>query len=68
MQIQTTGDIKKMSDSMSVLMTAILLSLLFIYLALTLLYNNWTDPLVVISPSRSRSSVPCSPSPLPILP
>lgn len=39
---------KKMSDSMSVLMTAILLSLLFIYLALTLLYNNWTDPLVVM--------------------
>lgn len=33
---------------MSVLMTAILLSLLFIYLALTLLYNNWTDPLVVM--------------------
>lgn len=39
---------KKMSDSMSVLTTAILLSLLFIYLALTLLYNNWTDPLVVM--------------------
>ncbi len=47
-QIQTTGDMKKMFDSMSVLMTAILLSLLFIYLALTLLYNNWTDPLVVM--------------------
>lgn len=47
-QIQTTGDMKKMSDSMSVLMTAILLSLLFIYLALTLLYNNWIDPLVVM--------------------
>lgn len=47
-QIQTTGDMKKMSDSMSVLMTAILLSLLLIYLALTLLYNNWTDPLVVM--------------------
>lgn len=47
-QIQTTGDMKKMSDSMGVLMTAILLSLLFIYLALTLLYNNWTDPLVVM--------------------
>ena len=47
-QIQTTGDMKKMSDSMSVLITAILLSLLFIYLALTLLYNNWTDPLVVM--------------------
>lgn len=39
---------KKMSDSMRVLMTAILLSLLLIYLALTLLYNNWTDPLVVM--------------------
>lgn len=47
-QIQTAGDMKKMSDSMSVLMTALLLSLLFIYLALTLLYNNWTDPLVVM--------------------
>ena len=47
-QIQTTGDMKKMSDSMSVLMMAILLSLLFIYLALTLLYNNWIDPLVVM--------------------
>ena len=47
-QIQTTGDMKKMSDSMSVLMTAIMLSLLLIYLALTLLYNNWTDPLVVM--------------------
>ena len=47
-QIQTAGDMKKMSDSMSVLMTAILLSLLLIYLALTLLYNNWTDPLVVM--------------------
>ena len=47
-QIQTTGDMKKMSDSMSVLMTAIILSLLLIYLALTLLYNNWTDPLVVM--------------------
>lgn len=47
-QIQTAGDMKKMADSMSVLTTAILLSLLFIYLALVLLYNNWTDPLVVM--------------------
>ena len=47
-QLSEAGDMKKMSDSMSVLTTAILLSLLFIYLALVLLYNNWTDPLVVM--------------------
>lgn len=47
-EVQATGDMKKMSDSMSVLQTAILLSLLLIYLSLVLLYNNWTDPLVVM--------------------
>ncbi len=47
-QIQATGDMKKMSDSMDVLTTALLLSLMLIYLAMVLLYNNWTDPLVVM--------------------
>lgn len=47
-EVQATGDMKKMSDSMSVLQTAILLSLLLIYLSLVLLYNNWSDPVVVM--------------------
>ncbi|WP_018358400.1 efflux RND transporter permease subunit [Porphyromonas levii] len=47
-KIQATGDMKKMSDSMSVLITALLLSLMLIYLAMVLLYNNWTDPIVVM--------------------
>lgn len=47
-QIQATGDMKKMSDSMSVLTTALLISLMLIYLSMVLLYNNWTDPLVVM--------------------
>lgn len=47
-QIQATGDMKKMSDSMSVLTSALLLSLLLIYLAMVLLYDNWKDPLVVM--------------------
>lgn len=47
-RIETVGDMKKMSDSMSVLTTALLISLLLIYLSMVLLYNNWTDPLVVM--------------------
>lgn len=47
-RIEATGDMKKMSDSMSVLGTALLLSLLLIYLSMTVLYNNWIDPLVVM--------------------
>lgn len=47
-RIETIGDMKKMSDSMDVLTTALLLSLLLIYLSMVLLYNNWTDPLVVM--------------------
>lgn len=47
-QMQSSGDMKKMADSMDVLTTALLLSLLLIYLALVLLYNNWTDSLVVM--------------------
>ena len=47
-RIETIGDMKKMSDSMNVLTTALMLSLLLIYLSMVLLYNNWTDPLVVM--------------------
>ncbi len=47
-RIETIGDMKKMSDSMDVLTTALMLSLLLIYLSMVLLYNNWTDPLVVM--------------------
>lgn len=47
-RIETIGDMKKMSDSMSVLTTALLLSLLLIYLSMVVLYNNWVDPLVVM--------------------
>ena len=46
--LETVGDMKSMSDSMGVLTTALLLSIVLMYLALVLLYNNWTDPLVVM--------------------
>lgn len=46
--IETVGDMKSMMDSMSVFAIAILLSIALMYLALVLLYNNWTDPLVVM--------------------
>ncbi|OJV39603.1 MAG: acriflavin resistance protein [Bacteroidales bacterium 36-12] len=48
LSIQATGDMKKMSDSMSVLTTALLLSLMLIYFSMVVLYNNWTDPFVVM--------------------
>ena len=48
LHIVATGDMKKMSDSMSVLTTALLLSLLLIYFSMVVLYNNWTDPFVVM--------------------
>lgn len=48
LRIQATGDMKKMSDSMSVLTTALMLSLMLIYLSMVVLYNNWTDPFVVM--------------------
>ncbi len=48
LRIETIGDMKKMSDSMDVLTTALMLSLLLIYLTMVVLYNNWTDPLVVM--------------------
>ncbi|MCF0175871.1 MAG: efflux RND transporter permease subunit, partial [Bacteroidales bacterium] len=46
--IQTTGDMKSMMDSMSVMGAALLLSLILMYLAMVVLYNNWIDPLVVM--------------------
>ncbi|MCQ2084287.1 MAG: efflux RND transporter permease subunit [Bacteroidaceae bacterium] len=48
MSIETVGDMKSMMDSMSVMGAAILLSMILMYLAMVLLYNNWTDPLVVM--------------------
>lgn len=48
LRIAATGDMKKMSDSMSVLTTALMLSLLLIYLSMVVLYNNWTDPFVIM--------------------
>ena len=47
-RIETAGDMQKMGESMTVLTSALLLSLLLIYLALVLLYNNWTDPFVIM--------------------
>ncbi len=46
--IQAVGDMKSMSDSMGVLTGALLLSILLMYFAMVLLYNNWIDPLVVM--------------------
>ena len=47
-RIEATGDLKSMADSMSVLTAALLLSIVLIYLTLVVLYNDWTDPLVVM--------------------
>lgn len=47
-RIETVGDMKKMNDSMDVLNKSLLLSLILIYLSMTLLYNNWIDPFVVM--------------------
>jgi HAE1 family hydrophobic/amphiphilic exporter-1 len=47
-KIEATGDLKSMSDSMSVLTGALLLSVVLIYLTMVVLYNNWVDPLVVM--------------------
>jgi len=46
--IGTVGDMKSMMDSMGVMGTAILLSLVLMYLSMVVLYNNWTDPFVVM--------------------
>ena len=48
MTIQTVGDMKSMMDSMGVMGVALLLSLILMYLAMVVLYNNWVDPLVVM--------------------
>ena len=47
-ELETVGDMKSMSDSMSVFGVALLLSIVLMYLALVLLYNNWLDPLAVM--------------------
>ncbi len=46
--LSTVGDMKSMSDSMSVMGIALMLSLILMYLAMVVLYNNWTDPFVVM--------------------
>ena len=47
-KLVVTGDMKNMGESMGVLTGALLLSLLLVYLAMVVLYNNWTDPFVVM--------------------
>ena len=47
-KLEVTGDMKSMGESMSVLTGALLLSLILVYLAMVVLYNNWTDPFVVM--------------------
>lgn len=46
--ISSLGNIKSISESMGVLGTALLLSLILMYLAMVVLYNNWVDPFVVM--------------------
>lgn len=46
--LTTVGEMKSMSNSMSVMGVALALSLLLMYLAMVVLYNNWIDPLVVM--------------------
>lgn len=46
--LTTVGNMKSMSESMSVMGVALALSLLLMYLAMVVLYNNWIDPLVVM--------------------
>ena len=43
-----TGDMRSMSDSMTVMTGALLLSIILIYLSLVVLYNNWTDPFAIL--------------------
>ena len=47
-KVEATGDMKNMAESMGVLTGAILLSIVLMYLCLVVLYNNWTDPFVVM--------------------
>lgn len=46
--LDTTGDMKSMGDAMGVLTVALLLSIVLMYLALVVLYNNWKDPFAVM--------------------
>lgn len=46
--VTAVGNMKSMGESMGVLTAALLLSLVLIYLALTVLYNNWADPFAVM--------------------
>ncbi len=46
--LTTTGNMKSMSESMGVLGIALLLSIVLMYLALAVLYNDWADPFVVM--------------------
>ena len=46
--LETVGDMKSMMDSMGVMGVAVLLSLILMYLAMVVLYNNWVDPFVVM--------------------
>jgi HAE1 family hydrophobic/amphiphilic exporter-1 len=43
-----TGDMRSMSDSMTVMTGALFLSIILIYLSLVVLYNNWTDPFAIL--------------------
>ena len=47
-QLSTMGNMKSMSESMGVLGLALLLSVVLMYLTLVVLYNNWSDPFVVM--------------------
>ncbi|MFZ5942153.1 MAG: efflux RND transporter permease subunit [Bacteroidota bacterium] len=46
--LSVTGDMQSMGDSMKTMTAALLLSLILVYLALVVLYNNWLDPLAVM--------------------
>ena len=46
--IDAVGDMKSMMDAMGVLGVALLLSIVLMYLALVVLYNNWKDPFAVM--------------------
>lgn len=46
--LSTVGNMKSMSESMGVMGIALLLSLVLMYLAMVVLYNNWVDPFVVM--------------------
>ncbi len=47
-RLEVTGDMQSMGDSMTVMTGALLLSIILIYLALVVLYNNWVDPFAVL--------------------